>query len=218
MKRWDRKAYESHLRELGNRSLATHVIRKAYESGDRWIVGTGNGSSCYRAEIIVTYDRSVIVHGDVDIVCFQSYHGSPGARSVVAWLASATGSYLMEKATIGTGREVAHSWDAEVALDDAMWHLEQAQKDSLIGTPEANEPDFEVDEYAKRDIDLWTRVVVRLEHGEGEQGINQFIYDESGDSELTGIGDVISPRVVWAHMLVQKLQELLEAQEKEPNE
>lgn len=210
MKPQSHKDYVADIEEMAKRSFARHQILR-YTPGPgfegSWLVGEPH-CSIFRAQVIVTYDCSIIVHGDIDVVCFQRYHGGPNTSpaEVIAWMATSSIDYVTEKANIGTGREVTEDYDAGVALDNVLWHIREAEKEAA---PDEDDENGNLDEYAVRDLALWNSVKERLEDGDSKEEIRQYIYDETHDADLTNIGEVTSARVIWAWMMVRKLHELL---------
>src|SRR5690606_34408896 len=82
-----------------------------------WLLRTPSGSSVYSTEIITTRHRELYVGGDIDHVLFA--RNPDPARQRVAWMGDRPLSgYVVEKATIGTGRDLVHVFDAEAAEAD----------------------------------------------------------------------------------------------------
>lgn len=194
MSRIDRRARETQFVRMGEESLKDHEILPGSVDG-RWQVGKP-GTGIYRAEVIVTFCNSLIVHGDVDLVNFFSYSGPGGARGVVRWVAESSLDYLTAKAARGTGQQVARCYDPDVALDDAYYQIECAKED-----PESYEESW---------VESWQKVVNAISRGDHETEVQRLIYDETGDAELCDVGRCPAPRVIWAWLLVKKLHELLE--------
>jgi len=194
MKRLDRRDREKQHVLMASESLKDHVVLPGSVDG-RWQIGKPNGSSVFRAEIIVTFCNSLIIHGDVDLVCFRSYHGPGGPLAVLGWVAGGSSDYMTQKASMGTGSSVAREYDAEVALDDVLDHIEQGQEN-----PEDHPANW---------LEVWKEVEVRIRRGDPEMYIQQAIYDGLGDAELVGVGDCTSSRVLWGWLLVKKLHSLM---------
>jgi hypothetical protein len=213
--RQDRKAREKMLAGLARDSLKNHVILQRPNPEDklpRWQIGQANGSSIYRAEVIITYQGGVIVHGDIDLVHFQAYHGPGGARGIIQWVAESNLNYLTSKAAIGTGSAVAWCYDPDVALDDALSYAEEGEKNpedyrTFKDRDYPNEPD---ETWSQR----WRQIAERIEDGDHEHAVAQLVYDKIEDSEYCDIGKCPAPRVAWAWRMARKLHELLEAEEK----
>jgi len=197
MNRKSRKERERMFVRMGGEALKDHAILPGSVEG-RWQIGRP-GSGFYRAEIIVTYCNSLIVHGDVELVNFSSYSGPGGARGVVRWVAKSSPDYLATKAARGTGRCVAYCWDPDVALDDAGDRIEYAGKD-----PESCPEGW---------IEDWKAVCRAISRGDHQHEVQQLIYEKTGDCELVDIGTCESPAVMWAWLVVGKLHELLGGEE-----
>jgi len=206
MKHQDRMQREKTFLSLSESSLNEHQIQKTERRGDEpfmWLVGAP-GSCFYQATVVVSYDGAVIVHGDIDIVCFQAYRGPGGPVGAVRWVALSGLDYLQEKASIGTGREVAHDYCEEVALDDVLWQIKELKE----------QVDEEaVDGEIEKQIAGWRDVEQAIRDGKHEHYVREIAYEELGDPEIpSSIGDVPSARVIWAWMIVCKLHKLIEAQ------
>lgn len=201
MERKDRQQREKDFLVIGEHSLRQHEIRKTESRPDgpfMWLVGKP-GSSFYQATVVVAYDGSVIIHGDVNIVCFQSYRGLGGALEAIRWVALSDLSYLEAKAAVGTGQEVAYDYCDEVALDDVLDHIEQLEKEREDSDPES-----------EKQIASWRLVEGSICDGDHEIEVRELVYEELNDPELAvHIGTVTSARVVWGWMIVRKLNELL---------
>ena len=203
---------------MAQQSLNEHQIRKserrmfegveeAFVEPFMWLVGKP-GSSFYQATVVVSYDGAVIVHGDVDIVCFQSYRGPGRAEGAIRWVALSSLDYLQSKAAIGTGREVTHDYCPEVALDDVLWQIEELEKELA--------DEDEDDPFVSKQIASWRKVEEAIRDGQHDSEVRELVYDELEDPELAGsIGDVPSARVIWAWMIVRKLHELIDSKEEQ---
>jgi len=183
------------FREMAANSLVIHEITQVVAGPNAtatWVIKKP-GSSSYWTQIIVTFDHSLIVHGDAtDVVCFSRYHGAVNdtARDVVAWIANKDIQGVTEKAVIGTGRDACRTYDEDVALHDLLEYAEIYGKDD----PQLKE--------------TLLKAARRLED-EDLEDVRRWVYEETGDPEFTNFGAVTSSRVLWAWFLVQKLQELL---------
>jgi hypothetical protein len=211
--RQDRKAREKMLAEMAKDSFKDHVILQHPDPEDklpRWQIGKANGSSVYRAEVIITYQGGVIIHGDIDLVHFQAYHGPGGARGIIRWVAESNLDYLTTKAAIGTG-SVAWCYDPDVALDDALSYAEEGEKnpEDYRTFKDPDYPSLPPETWAQR----WRQVAERVADGDHEHAVAQLIYDKIEDAEYCDIGKCPAPRVVWAWHMARKLHELLEAEE-----
>lgn len=206
--RQDRKSREQQFAEMAKDSFKDHLILQASEEPyPRWLVGRPNGSSVYKAEVIMTYDRSLIVHGDIDIVNFYGYSERQG-RGIVEWVAKSGADYLASKASRGTGVEVAWCYDPEVAYDDALSYAEEGEKN-----PEDYRGFLDEDGVEESWSQRWMRVAGIIEHGASQEEAAAAVYDLIEDSEYCDIGKCVAPRVLWAKALVLKLHELLEEQD-----
>jgi hypothetical protein len=208
--RIDRKTREKQFEDMAKDSFKDHVILQRPNPEDklpRWQIGKPDGCSIYRAEVIITYQGGVIIHGDIDLVYFQAYHGPGEARGIITWVAESGLSYLTTKASIGTGEAVAWCYDPDVALDDALSYAEEGEKN-----PE-DYRGFSRDDPEETWSKRWRQVAERIENGDHEHDVARAVYELIEDSEYCNIGKCPAPRVVWAWHMVKKLHALLRAEE-----
>lgn len=175
--------------EHARKALEKHEVLSKMscpKGGGWWTVGRP-GSSTYWVVVVVTPDNSLIVHGDVDIVCFSRYH-VPGATclDVLNWIADKDLRSATSKASVGTGRSACYEVDAEVAAFEAR---------ALISS---------YPEHA----DTLERAASRFEDEDVDR-VREYVYEQTGDPDLADLGRVPSHRVMWAWAICRKLQELL---------
>ena len=203
MNRITRKQREEQFAEMAKESFKDHVILASHETPYlRWLVGRPNGSSVYQAEVLLTHRGSVIVYGDVDLVCFASYDAHHAGA--VGWIATSNLDYLTSKAAMGTGREVAECWDPEVALDDA-WSYSEEDPDDYN---DVHDPEDRDEKLSWKQG--WEKIAEMISNGRSQEKVQESIYDMTDDSEYCGIGICPSPRVIWAYHLVRRLHSLIE--------
>jgi len=201
----NRRQRELQFAELAEESFKDHVILVHHkEPYLRYLVGNPNGSSVYKAEVLLTCDNCVIVHGDVDLVCFHRYSGVPDGA--IGWIARSNIDYLTTKVSRGTGVEVAECWDSAVALDDALQYTEDGSEYRDVYDPDPDDADPELISWKAG----WEKIAEGIVNGASEQEIAECIYNMTHDSDYCGIGICPSPRVIWAYHLVKKLHALLE--------
>lgn len=80
---------------------------------------------------IVAANRYVVVFGDFEPAAFA--YGSGDPRSLVNWIAHANGSYLIQKACIGSGRHAVYEYDVDTA--------KQQIKDALVSRSSDDDDD-----------------------------------------------------------------------------
>jgi hypothetical protein len=122
-----RLTYVENLDRLATEAYSKHMIRKRSEgrwlimqpSSSGWDTERSRWSSAYWTEIVCLESGLLYVGGDCHPVIFSS--GPIDFMSRLHWMGSRkSGSdhYLIEKAIIGTGREVIERYDAEEARRD----------------------------------------------------------------------------------------------------
>lgn len=153
-----------------------------------WLQEPG-GSSVYCAEVVTLRCGGLLVHGDVDTVCFSrcSYKHW---RQVLSWMGDYNYGYAEEKAAIG-GTLDARVFDPAVARADI---LEYRRHKTL-------------DNYAARE--LWDR-----SDDDSAQEFAGRVYDLTEDYELPGsIGWCTGSRVLMAQAALRRLLTLLGPEE-----
>ena len=213
MKPQSPKEYLAMFDEMAKNNLKNHRITKA---GENYWIFRDPANSFYWCQIIVTEDRSVIVHGDVDLVCFQRFCGDPGLTRPIQWVAESSLDYLKGKAVRGIGHSNVYTFDESVALYEAIQRRDQHLKD---GTDEEGE----IDEYEKKAADKWAEVIEFLEEESPDQReLQEFIYETFEDPEELDIGEVPSARLILAWLIIRKLWDVLKVdmaeKEGQPNE
>jgi hypothetical protein len=150
------------------------------------------GSSIYCAEVVTLRCGGLLVHGDVDTVCFSrcSYKHW---RQVVSWMGNHNYTYAEEKASIG-GTKDARVYEPSVALADVLYY----RRHKILDADQA----FELWENADED---------------GPQDFARRVYDLTGDCELPGsIGWCTGSRVLMAQAALRRLLALLGPEEDTP--
>lgn len=201
MERQTRREREAMYARRAEAAFKDHMLLGGGEGDDgegreRWLFGRLN-CSIYRAELIVTWWKGLIVHGDVDLVHFKGYSGEGGPRGTLRWVAEGGLDYMAGKASLGTGREAAREWVPEVALDDALCHA--AEEDRPASWK-----------------DSWEQVAAAVSDGATSHDAAALIYGLTGDAEHCDIGQCPSARVIWAWLLAKKLHQVLGTEEEGP--
>jgi hypothetical protein len=210
-----REEYERNMARMATEAFQGHQIARRSEG--RWFLARPAASGwddpnkrwdwCMATEVIADlWGGGMFVGGDIDHVIFRHYNGPPEAR--VRWMGSsrkgATDCYLVEKAIIGTGRELVEVYQGDIAHSDLV-QLQKEIGEDEEGRGKKKGPVLEAIESIKRCCyDMGRDEVIRdllaTDYFEGEE-----IYDT---------GMVVAPRVFHAHAALRKLCDLLD-QEKE---
>lgn len=192
--------YIGDLQRSANEAFSKHRIIKT--SGDRWVMH-GNHGSIYWVEILWLEGQKLLVHGDICAVIFAYAARSYTPRQLVSWMGRSGLDYVCEKATIGTGSEVTKKFVPDLAIEELRWLMNEAVKnddrDVLCHREEIEE------------------AIIRFAHGdEPPEAIIIELYNAGLDPELLAdLGRAISPRVVYAHAAVKRLDDLLTQQKEE---
>jgi hypothetical protein len=176
----DRKRYDQ-----ASAWFTEHVLLHRHDGGavSSYVVGRP-GSSAFRVEVYVGA-RSITVQGDIDLMSFTG--GPPDHLTKIAWLASARGSYLVEKASIGcSSQAMINDHDDDLARCDLLWERRRGFVDR---------------EQAQA---AWEALC----GGEGAQAASARVQD-AGYVEGIDLGHIVSGRVIVAHVAVQCLDRLL---------
>jgi hypothetical protein len=192
-----RKARIAQFLDMGKSSLAKHQILS--RGPDFVEIGASNGSSNMRCRLSL-YRGHLSLVGDPDHMVWAYYQGQ-GIEGAVAWMARGDIEYYVrQKASIGMGNIGVDEFDNEVALTDAEEHLRELERDGAGAIR----------------VKGWEKIVRELKDNGGAMGQHDtynLIYEIAYDCDsLSGnFGVVVSPRLVWAWMLVCKAHELIEA-------
>jgi hypothetical protein len=198
--------YVSNLRKLGTEAFAEHRIMEvdgglAAGSDNRWVM-RGNQGSMYWVEVVRLAGDKLLVHGDICAIIFAYGNRRSSPRELVAWMGRAGLDHAKEKASIGTGSEVCEVYDSDLAI----WELRRIMNEAI----EYN------DRSTLRFHEEVEQAIDSLANGDPVELVVNGLYSDGLDPELLmGLGRAVSPRVVYAHAAVQRLDELLTQQEKE---
>lgn len=186
------QAYYKRLRQDAEQCLKNHKITET--GSNYWIIGEP-GTLIFKAQILISYDRSLIVYGDIRPVIFSRFCGGPGNDLVVRWIATSGLHYIAEKAHIGMGYEGCEVYEPSVALDAALAYKKEAHEDT--------------DDDRLR---AWEEIIEEIPCEDADE-IRKRVYEATQDFEIAAaIGMVPSPRVIWGWLMIQKLHQLLESE------
>lgn len=183
-----KRSYESGLAATARQDFAKHGLRSSAPGS--WAIGRLEGGSIYYARILRPDASTIIVYGDVEIAAFRGGDGKEwDDRAHLGWLAHSDLRYAAEKASIGMGeRRCAWGLDHDAAkaqlaeMIQEKWH-----------------------EWLSEAIDM-------LRRGDELEDVRRWLFGETSDAELcSGLGEVVAPRVIYAHAAVVRLCELLDA-------
>lgn len=175
---------------MAHTAFQHHVI--VTESEGRWLLQRDR-KWAYAAEIIALANGALFVGGDISHVVFGYGPNDPIAR--VRWIGECEdlGYYVAEKARIGTGAELVDQW-----LDDIAQHELRAFV--------ADNPERVVDHDALEDA---------LEQEERHDFTRLAAGALDDGWEVVGaMGEILAPRVVYAHAALARLCVLLREREK----
>ncbi len=213
-------AYMKRMTETGEETFSQHRISKTLrdheETWARWLIqkryddDKGWDWTC-AAEIITLSNGGILVSGDWSPVVFA--HGPADPHSRIAWMGSHPNvdSYIAEKATIGMGGRgdsLTEQWDSDVAL----WRLDDVISDrkEWLTVHTNDDPDFDADPVIEALKDA------RDHRYDGAMPLYHFLQDALGGEgyewffdEAPNIGNVISPRVIYAHAAIRRLHLIL---------
>lgn len=193
---------EEHL-ERHRRQAAEAFSRHAITKHDdrRWLLqrmhADGKPEWVYAAEIIVLEGGSLYVGGDIDHVVFACGPHDPMAR--LRWIGECRdlGWYVAQKARIGMGgRDGVDVWDGAIAAQELRRWLRENPEE--LEDPDALDDACGADERN----DFYDAAIRAIREGDAH--------------EIVGpMGEVLAPRVIYAHAALARLCELLRQQEKE---
>jgi len=189
-----RRAYKDHL--IRKQSPGRWLLQRQYTDG-KW---AGSWDSSFYTEIICLEGGQLFVGGDIDHTIFAYYSDSTDFEARLRWIGKhSVDSYIVEKACIGTGRELIEIWDQDQAEKDVTWRVEYLRKhDQEDGTDHS----VEIDEYEY--------LLAYFPNNEHEVCNKIYDIEPSSAPDLFPIGMTTSPRVYFAHAAIQRLLTLLE--------
>jgi hypothetical protein len=226
-----RKAFDRH--EIRTRGEGRWTIqRRNSRPEDSDATGNTGWTWIMGAEIVCMGHQAIAVVGDIDSMVFA--HGGNDYLRRIFWMGRSTSlGYIQEKAQIGTtSRELVTSYEADVARSDLEYRIrERLGELERDDDPTDEELEKQIDkEVAKllgeRSLtgymhdcehhDAEVRAYVETYHWyveDGPHSVFNHLYNYNGvefEAEyICDIGDVISPRVFYAHAAVARLAELL---------
>lgn len=173
-------------------TFAKHVVTKS--SDLRWLLqrvnDDGRATWTWSCEVVVLEGGSIFVGGDIDHVIFSS--GPADAIERLRWMGECDdlGYYVAQKARIGSGSDLVDAWDDDIAREELDSFLkrsgmEESDRDRMLDEmPTENRHEF---------LDWAWR---------------NFSYEQM--SEAVGdAGEVLAPRVIYAHAALARLCALL---------
>lgn len=191
-----RQTRHEELCRMAAKAVAGHEIMKTGEG--RWrLMGrdaAGRPTQCHCAEVVVLWGGKLLVHGDVELVCFDRRVGGTDDE-VVAWIGAhqEPDDYVAGKAVIGTGDARVYVCDDDVFAFDLRAWLGDADD---------------------RDRALADEVIEDLELDGDVEGARRRLFNDLTDVDteaFVGFGLVVAPRVYYAHAAVRRLWTLLQA-------
>jgi len=189
------REYLEHLKQEAIQAFEGHVLRASEER--HWSIGRP-GTGVYFAEVFAGAAH-LYVGGDIDTVAFGYYLDGGDPLAMLRWIGCTddVGWYIKQKAGIGlsdSGR-LTEGYDDEVARSELGMLLREDLED-----PDAPG--------AGKRIRMLQEA---MDYTHDEVELRGFLYEETDDPELASdIGQVCSPRVVYAWAAVRRLCELLE--------
>jgi len=183
--------------KLSRHASAAFQDHRITKSGsDRWVIKGPHGGQFW-TEIVSLEGAKLFVHGDIDCVLFAYAGKHYGPEQKVRWIGNSSLDYAREKASIGTGHEVANDIDTDVAI----WELYELLRDGA---------EYE-DPSVLKNRDEIEDGISALKYGEHVDVVMHQLYQAGVDPEWIGsLGRVVSSRVAYAHAAVKRLAELLE--------
>jgi hypothetical protein len=168
--------------KFAKESFKDHEIVKSGE--DRWIIAhkkDGYISGVYKTEIILLYNDSIYVGGDIDVVVFS--YGPSDGKERLKWIGlNNSYKYVEEKAKIGSN----HKYEC---IDDTV--LEE-----------------DLEKLAEEYPDHYTKIIRLIDAIPNIDYIREELYDIF--SEDVHVGEIIDSRIIYAKEALNKLCELLE--------
>jgi len=198
----NRAEYEKQLIAKADSAFEHHTVVETNGDGDRWYMHRQDDGHFW-VEIVALRSGAIMVHGDISSTVFaRCSYTDP--RSMIAWMGGQYSDYVLEKATIGTGREVTHTFRRDVAIDD----FEELKETYMDDASEPYSPEIEAAfsdaiECLRHNNDSWDSIVGDLYMADA---------DIEGE-DLAGVGYVVAPRVIYANAALRRLNHLLEAKD-----
>jgi hypothetical protein len=220
MKPQTRKEYEENLIRLATEAFKDHDTFIRFSAEHYQIRRQTDG--CYWADIVVLGGgRGIAVWGDIEACVFAYAHAST-VKDALTWLSGWNLSYQREKAAIGMTNIGDRVMDPDVAIEDVRFLIEQYRQDRDWDAVELWEQReyFRYDDHeevafqAQEHIQTLNEAIDQLRYGEPVELVRHFLFD-SGHFEaedIYHIGDVVAPRVAYAVAAINRLCELLNAE------
>ncbi len=191
---------DQELRAYAAETYKDHVILE--EDNRSWLLRRPPGMYAYSTEIVATRHGELYVGGDIDHVLFARNHDSAIQR--VAWMGDRPLSgYVVEKAAIGTGRDLVHVFDGEAAEADIRECL------AVIAEEESS--------HARNEA--ISALEEALDEGlfDSAEALAMYVHDRAPCSydyfESCRWGSVVDTRVYFAQAAVARLHALLAARD-----
>jgi hypothetical protein len=107
------------------------------------------------------------------------------------------------------GQVGVEEWKAEVALDEAIYNLGEAEKELGEDRDQVGIVPDGHDDHLTSEVNLWREVIELIHNGHHQQDIIERIADHDCDCERLDLGMVPSQRLLWGWSIVRKADELL---------
>jgi len=181
-------------------------------------------------EVVVFWNGTMLVHGDIDHVMFGHYGRFKDPEQVVRWMGGTRdfAYYVAQKACIGMGsaRDCLTSKDMHVFLDRVLDHVESTYLDGKkIVLPEGKGVEWDdIRDAAKEQVSavydqfpewLQTAFDGAIEGADFPGLLNEIQDHGDHDAWESGVfewGDVPSVRLVYAYQALKRLVQLLDAE------
>lgn len=188
--------------------FAQHIIRE--RDGRTWLVGRPGGGSVDAYCVTATRAGEVIVSGDIDLVAFKGNYANP--VHAVHWLGTSqdTEYYARQKAAIGMSGYDVVEYDEAVAAWDALSGLCD-ELDIAMVSADADLRAF-AEGLASRVPPRWRDIARCLAVGVDLRAEIECMREAGHYEDVEGWGMTLRPRVITAHVAVQRLSELLIAE------
>jgi hypothetical protein len=193
---------------VARESFARHSIVKRSEG--RWLLREP-GTSVFWFEVVVLAGGSMIVHGDIQAVVFGHYSARRDATpddtawQMVHWMASRKrpdDHYFIEKAGIGgTADETIWAPDDDVLRAEIVELIAAARESEAAAEPDTDLRDALEDALGN---------VGSLTHEQVQHAVYEAL---DGDAESVPQGRRVSAAMIYAHAALQRLAELLDAED-----
>jgi hypothetical protein len=208
-----RKAYRENMATGARDVFARHQISKRSEDC-RWLLqrrykDDEGWDGSFATEVVCVYGNGLLVGGDIDHVLFRYGPVAPLPR--VYWMGAkenAWDSYFVEKAAIGSGRQMVETWNATIAQADLRELREEigTEKDLAI-----KEGELRPRLSAQRVLDAISDIFGDRVWEEGRDAILSRLYQTGHfDDGLPTIGMIEDPRLFFVHAALQRLCTLLD--------